>query len=232
MVILETHGFTRRIVELLSDEITAGCRRTLLPDRRRGDSPCGTGATAQDPVGGKEPWQASRSSGDLLLVRTGRAVTGLLVYPKDEQDDLTERQRRILKKDRRGPVPMREDLFQELVESVREGGAILRGQKPASRRFEYADNDVRAIRERYALSQPKFAALMGISVATLRNWEQGRRQPEGSARVLLRVVARYPDAVLDVVGVRAPRAERGAAPDRGQRAIRPESQRRVTGRGG
>jgi len=127
---------------------------------------------------------------------------------------------------------MREDLFQELVESVREGGAILRGQKRASRRFECADNDARAIRERYALSQAKFAALMGISVATLRNWEQGRRQPEGSARVLLRVVARHPDAVLDVVGVPALRAEQGAAPGRGQRAVRPKSPRPVAGRGG
>jgi putative transcriptional regulator len=98
---------------------------------------------------------------------------------------------------------MREELFQELLESVREGGAILRGEKKASRTFEYAEEDVRSVRERYGLSQPKFAALMGISVATLRNWEQGRRQPEGSARVLLRVVARHPSAVLDVVGVSA-----------------------------
>jgi putative transcriptional regulator len=59
--------------------------------------------------------------------------------------------------------------------------------------------DVRAVREGYGLSQSKFAALMGISAATLRNWEQGRRRPEGSARVLLQVVARNPKAVLDVV---------------------------------
>jgi putative transcriptional regulator len=98
---------------------------------------------------------------------------------------------------------MREDLFQELMESVQEGGAILRGDKRPSRMFDYAQEDVRAIRERYGLSQPKFAALMGISVATLRNWEQERRKPEGSARVLLRVVARHPEAVLDVVGLLA-----------------------------
>ncbi|HEY6221590.1 MAG TPA: helix-turn-helix domain-containing protein [Candidatus Eisenbacteria bacterium] len=55
------------------------------------------------------------------------------------------------------------------------------------------------VRARYGLSQPKFAALMGISAATLRNWEQGRREPEGSARVLLRVVTHHPEAVLDVV---------------------------------
>ena len=103
---------------------------------------------------------------------------------------------------------MREELFQELLQSVREGGAILRGEKKASRTFEYAEEDVRSVRERYGLSQPKFAALMGISVATLRNWEQGRRQPEGSARVLLRVVARHPSAVLDVVAVSARRPNR------------------------
>jgi putative transcriptional regulator len=40
---------------------------------------------------------------------------------------------------------------------------------------------------------------MGISAGTLRNWEQGRRKPEGSARILLRIVARHPEAVLDVV---------------------------------
>jgi len=99
---------------------------------------------------------------------------------------------------------MKEELFHELVESVREGGAILRGERKASRAFDYAEENVRAVRERYRLSQAKFAALMGISVATLRNWEQGRRQPEGSARVLLRVVARHPSAVLDVVAVSPP----------------------------
>jgi putative transcriptional regulator len=107
---------------------------------------------------------------------------------------------------------MRENLFQELLESVQEGGAILRGAKKPSRSFDYAEEDVRAIRERYGLSQPKFAALMGISVATLRNWEQERRKPEGSARVLLRVVARYPEAVLDVSGLSAAKPNTYKAP--------------------
>jgi putative transcriptional regulator len=93
---------------------------------------------------------------------------------------------------------MRKALFDELLESVREGGAILRGERAASREFHLEDPDVRSLRESYGLSQPKFAALLGISVATLRNWEQGRRRPEGSARVLLRIVAKHPDAVLDV----------------------------------
>ena len=54
---------------------------------------------------------------------------------------------------------------------------------------------VRAIRERLAMSQTTFARLFGISIDTLQNWEQGRRQPEGPARMLLRVIDREPEAV-------------------------------------
>ncbi|MFQ5891087.1 MAG: helix-turn-helix domain-containing protein [Gemmatimonadota bacterium] len=93
---------------------------------------------------------------------------------------------------------MKDELFSELLESIREGGKILRGGK-ASRAVEIEEPDVAAIREQYGLSQEKFAALLGISVKTLRNWEQGRRRPHGPARVLLRVAARHPRAVLDTV---------------------------------
>lgn len=95
---------------------------------------------------------------------------------------------------------MKKDLFDELLASVREGGAILRGELLPSRTFSWEGADIRRLRERHGLSQPKFAAVMGISVGTLRNWEQGRRVPEGSARVLLRVVERHPEAVFDTVG--------------------------------
>lgn len=94
---------------------------------------------------------------------------------------------------------MKEELFAELVESVREGGAIMRGEKEPSRSFEVAEPDVKGIREQYKLSQRQFASLLGISVKTLQNWEQGRRSPRGPARVLLQVVAKHPEAVWDVV---------------------------------
>ncbi len=94
---------------------------------------------------------------------------------------------------------MNDELFAELVESVREGGAILRGEKEPFRRFEIAAPDVKQIRDRYELSQSEFAALLGVSIKTLQNWEQGRRTPRGAARVLLHVAAKHPDAVWDVV---------------------------------
>ena len=94
---------------------------------------------------------------------------------------------------------MKDDVFTELLESVRQGGEILRGEREPSRVFTAAEPDARKIREVYGLSQEKFASLIGISVGTLRNWEQGRRNPEGPAKVLLRVAAKHPEAVLDVV---------------------------------
>jgi putative transcriptional regulator len=94
---------------------------------------------------------------------------------------------------------MKEELFNELVASVREGGAILRGEAKPSRKFVIDAPDIKQIRTNYHLSQAQFAALLGISVATLQNWEQGRRMPKGAAGVLLQVAAKHPDTVWDVV---------------------------------
>ena len=94
---------------------------------------------------------------------------------------------------------MKEDLFEELTRSVREGGRILRGEEAASRSIGIEEPDVAAVRERFGLSQQEFAALLGISVRTLQNWEQGRRRPHGPARVLLRVAAEHPEAVWETI---------------------------------
>ena len=94
---------------------------------------------------------------------------------------------------------MSDEVFAELLESVREGGAILRGEKEPTRTFVMETPDVKRIRDRYELSQTEFAALLGISVKTLQNWEQGRRSPHGAARVLLQVAAKHPEAVWDIV---------------------------------
>ena len=67
--------------------------------------------------------------------------------------------------------------------------------------------DVRAVRERLGLSQPEFAARFGISVKTLRNWEQGHRQPEGPARAYLTVIKNSPDAVIAALDQDQPTVE-------------------------
>jgi len=59
------------------------------------------------------------------------------------------------------------------------------------------DKGIVATRNKLGLSQTRFAHLLGISVRTLHHWEQGTRTPSGAARVLLRVTARHPEAVLE-----------------------------------
>ena len=113
---------------------------------------------------------------------------------------------------------MRQALFDELLESVKEAKAIARGRRAPSRTFSAAEilhgqhPDVARLRKHFRLSQSKFAALLGISVDTLQNWEQKRRTPDGPARVLLRIAAAHPDALLSVAG--APTREAIRSSDR------------------
>jgi putative transcriptional regulator len=94
---------------------------------------------------------------------------------------------------------MNENDFELLCESIRQAGEIRRGMRKPSRTFVIEDPDPKAIRERLGLSQSRFASIIGVSVRTLQNWEQGRREPEGPAKALLRVVDREPQAVLNAL---------------------------------
>lgn len=75
-----------------------------------------------------------------------------------------------------------------------------------------ADLDVAAIRGRTAMSQPAFARSVGVSLGTLRQWEQKRRTPDGPARVLLAMEHRRPGIVLETLGAQPkPDAPKGQA---------------------
>lgn len=102
---------------------------------------------------------------------------------------------------------MKKQLFDELVASVKQAGAIHRGEAKPSRTFVFEPEDVRKIREKLHKSQSEFAHMIGVSVATLQNWEQGRRHPEGPARALLVVASKAPDVVAKAL---AEAARRGA----------------------
>jgi putative transcriptional regulator len=78
---------------------------------------------------------------------------------------------------------------------VRQAGKIRRGELKPGRVTKFEPVDVRAIRRRLLKSQSEFARMIGVSVATLQNWEQGRRRPEGPARALLKIAAENPEAV-------------------------------------
>lgn len=91
---------------------------------------------------------------------------------------------------------MDNDLFKQLETSLKQASKIAKGQRNPSRAFVYGAEGVCALRELVNLSQEKFATLLGISVGTLRNWEQGRRTPQGPALALLRAIKNDPENVI------------------------------------
>jgi putative transcriptional regulator len=91
---------------------------------------------------------------------------------------------------------MDKDLFEELIGSIKEAGKIKRGQKKAVRTTRTKTPDVRKIRMKAGLSQSQFARMIHVSPKTLQNWEQKRRQPNGPAIALLKVVDSEPEVVL------------------------------------
>ena len=91
---------------------------------------------------------------------------------------------------------MDKKLFKRLVESMQQMDEIVRGPRAPSREFFVDAAKVKEIRAMTGLSQPKFAQLLDVDVGTLRNWEQGRREPTGPAKALLRAIKTDPTAVL------------------------------------
>ena len=91
------------------------------------------------------------------------------------------------------------DISDELLKSMTEAVAILRGECPPARRHLVPlDADPRVIRNALGLSQVAFAARFGLGLAALRDWEQGRRQPSGSASMLLRIAQQHPEVFLEL----------------------------------
>jgi putative transcriptional regulator len=95
---------------------------------------------------------------------------------------------------------MKKVSFDKLLESVKQAGRIRRGDMKAGRVFHFSPADIKEIRLRLKKSQAEFALMIGVSLATLQNWEQGRRFPEGPARALLKVAAEKPEAVIEALG--------------------------------
>jgi putative transcriptional regulator len=92
------------------------------------------------------------------------------------------------------------DFGRELIASMQEAAAIMRGDTDAARvHLAPGEVDVRALRERLGLTRPVFAQRFGLAVTAVREWEQGLRRPDPAARVLLMVIARSPETVAQVV---------------------------------
>lgn len=106
---------------------------------------------------------------------------------------------------------MTKQLFDELMAGLNEVERYLKGERGGFVVHVPKQVDVKAIRNKLKLTQPKFAETFGFSVGRIRDWEQGRTQVDAPSRVLLRVIDREPEAVmraLEIVPARPTRATR------------------------
>lgn len=94
---------------------------------------------------------------------------------------------------------MKKEHFEKLVASIKEAGEIKAGNIKPSRVYEIKPPEIKSVRDKLNVSQNEFAMMIGVSVRTLQNWEQGRRAPEGPAKALLRIASKNPQAVLDAL---------------------------------
>lgn len=90
-------------------------------------------------------------------------------------------------------------LFKRLAGSMEQMGEIVRGERAPSREFHVDAMGIRDIRNATGLSQQKFADIIHVNVGTLKNWEQGRREPTGPARALLQMIKRDPRYVIETL---------------------------------
>ncbi len=94
---------------------------------------------------------------------------------------------------------MKNEDFDMLLLSIREAGEIKEGKKEPARVFKIDAPEIKMIRKQLSVSQAEFAMMIGVSIRTLQNWEQGRRKPEGPANALLRIASKNPKAVLEAL---------------------------------
>ena len=113
---------------------------------------------------------------------------------------MTERQRASQKKVS-APVGGKRSAGKEIVAGLEEAVRWSQGEAVPVRQttVRIPEVDVRRVRQKLGLSQAEFAAKFRFTPASVRNWEQGRRRPEGPARVLLAVIDRHPEAIEDAL---------------------------------
>ena len=89
--------------------------------------------------------------------------------------------------------------FTEISKGLDDAISHAKGKKNSAKKHRIEPIDVQSIREKTGMSQQRFCATFGISIGTLRHWEQGLRSPRGAARVLLKVVEHNPKAVIKAI---------------------------------
>lgn len=90
---------------------------------------------------------------------------------------------------------MKDEMFDELIESMKQAVAISRGEMEPARVTSYSIPDVKAIRASAGMKQDEFAQAVGVSPSLVQSWEQHKRIPNGSNLKMLRVIEKHPDVL-------------------------------------
>jgi len=106
---------------------------------------------------------------------------------------------------------MNKAALEALLAGVKQATESARGARAAARAYQINAVAIKRLRGWMKLSQPEFAAMLGVELSTLRNWEQGRREPTGPARALLRAIRNDPEHVIRALGRGSARARRRQA---------------------
>ena len=93
------------------------------------------------------------------------------------------------------------EVGESILRGLEQAVEYAQGERKSFVEHRFVDVDVKAIRDKLGMSQSQFASAFSISLGTLKQWEQGRRVPEGPARVLLQVIEREPEAVRRALAV-------------------------------
>jgi putative transcriptional regulator len=144
---------------------------------------------------GRRQRQTRRSQTDLFLGCPGGHHLYAANLQKEQAKGSYPESSQNTPKSCKGIPKMKDDDFNNLVTSIKQAGKIKNGQLKPSRIFEFNPMDIKAIRNKLHKSQSEFALMIGVSLSTLQNWEQGRRKPDGPARALLKVASENPEAV-------------------------------------
>jgi putative transcriptional regulator len=195
--LIETSIFKKQIASILTDEEYRGFQLPLI---RR------SALSSKVVVGYARfawPWDRGESGAAARVIYYWAVRKDVLLllcaYPKNAAADLAAKQVLQLARVVKESSEVKKQMFEELLESVREAGGILRGRQKPSRRTSIRVSGVRVIRERTSLSQSEFAHLIGVSVKTLQNWEQKRRRPTGPAAALLSIIEHDPALAMKAI---------------------------------
>ncbi len=91
------------------------------------------------------------------------------------------------------------EAFKSISKGLKEAIEYSKGNSKGVREFKPKPINVKELREKIGMNQPRFAASFGISLGTLRHWERGDRYPQGPALVLLNLLSKDPNTVLQVL---------------------------------